>query len=151
LVDNFQEFLEEHKDELELVKAYYSKSYKNRVSYKDLKEFTTHIEAKPLLKNPELIWKALESLYPEQVTPTDQFSTTDFIPMISFLGHNQSILQPYKYIINEKYSERLGEMKAEGKEFTPEQSEWLELMKDEIANSVELSNDSFEYGMLAQK
>jgi hypothetical protein len=24
-------------------------------------------------------------------------------------------------------------------------------MKDEIANSVELSNDSFEYGMLAQK
>lgn len=151
LIDNFQEFLEEHKDELELVKAYYSKSYKNRISYKDLKEFTTHIEAKPLLSRPELIWNAFRTMYPEKVMETDQFSTTDFIPMIEFMGHNKAILQPYKYTINEKYWEWLEEMKAEGKEFTPEQLSWLELMKDEIANSVELTMDSFEYGMLGQK
>ena len=151
LIDNFQEFLEEHKEELELVKAYYSKSYKNRVSYKDLKEFTTHIEAKPLLRDPELIWTAFKTMYPEKVMETDQFSTTDFIPMIEFAGHNKAILQPYKYTINEKFGERLEEMKVEWKKFTPEQSEWLELMKDEIANSVELTMDSFDYGMLGQK
>jgi type I restriction enzyme, R subunit len=121
LINNFQEFLEEHKDELELVKAYYSKSYKNRISYKDLKEFTTHIEAKPLLSRPELIWNAFRTMYPEKVMETDQFSTTDFIPMIEFMGHNKAILQPYKYTINEKYEERLEQRKAEGEEFSSEQ------------------------------
>ena len=42
-------------------------------------------------------------------------------------------------------------MRAEGKEFTTEQLEWLELMKDEIANSIELTMNSFDYGMLGQK
>lgn len=71
LIDDFQSFLEENKEELELIKVYYSQSYREKIKYADLKKFNALIESKPKFKNIETLRHAMDIMYPSKVIATD--------------------------------------------------------------------------------
>ncbi len=151
LITDFKTFLEENKDELELIRAYYTKSYKERVKYADLKKFTTILSAKPVLSKPDNIWRAASVLYPQSVVETDALNQTDYISLLLFLWQSVQRLEPYKYTIDDHYHTWLTKKVEQWVQFTPEQQERLEAMKDHIATSLEITPDVFELWVFAHK
>lgn len=147
LINDFQQFLEENKEELELIKAYYHVSYKEKIKYADLKKFTAAIEIKPILRNPENLWNALSMLYPDKVLESDGLGSTDFISIISFVWHQTNKLEPYKLTVQNHYEEWL---KKQWNTYTNDQQTWLDLMKDHLSTSLELTPEIFEYWAFAQ-
>jgi len=85
LIDDFTTFLEENKEELELIKAYYSHSYKEKVKFSDLKKFTATLSTQPKLRVIENLWQAISVLHPEKVIETDDLTQTDYISLLSFV------------------------------------------------------------------
>lgn len=151
IIQTFEKFLIENKEELALIKAFYEKSYREKVKFEDVKKFVTRIESNPILKDQKNIWRAYRTLNPGKVIDESKYANTDFISLIQFTAHSVDLLQPYRYSVTERFSEWLGDKSDAGVRYTSEQTEWLELIKDQIANSLEISKEDFERWHLAQK
>lgn len=150
IIDTFAEFLEENKEELLLIQKYYSKSYQNKISYEELKEFEKALASKQLLNNQSRLREALDIMYPWQVLMPDEFATTDYISLIEFVSDPIDTLQSYRVSIEENYESWLGKQAATWHIYTPNQQQRLGLMKDQVGTSLSLTNNDFEYGALAQ-
>lgn len=151
VIESFKHFIEENKEDLELIKTYYSKNYKSKINFENVKKFAKKIESISILKNPENIWRAYITLTPERVIESDSYWNTDYISLICYTAEKTDMLEPYKIIVSEKYDKWLDEERNKWIDFNNNQLEWMETMKDEIANSINISIQDFEYGRLAQK
>ena len=53
--------------------------------------------------------------------------------------------------MNERFEEWLKGQESNGRKFTPEQREWLELMRDCVAGSLSIDAEAFDLPPLSQK
>jgi|GEM_PF-4110310 hypothetical protein len=74
--------MEQNKEELELLKIYYNKSYKHKLTFKEVKEFAKKLESIPLLKKQETIWRAYRTLNPSKVVENNDYSISDYISLL---------------------------------------------------------------------
>lgn len=152
VIENFEKFIEENKDELELIKAYYDKSYKHKITYEEIKQISKKIESNINLKSWETIWRAYRILKPETVPDSNpNFANTDFISLFDYTFHEVEVLEPFRIKIESNYEKWLDNMKANWVEFNAKQLEWLEEIKNEIVNNISVSTDDFNYWNLVQK
>ena len=56
----------------------------------------------------------------------------------------QDMLAPFTEVINEKFEAWLAQQESSGRKFTPEQKEWLTMIKNAIASSVSISLDTID-------
>lgn len=152
IIESFQDFIEENKDELDLIKAYYNKSYKHKVSYEEIKALSKKIENHPRIRWGKSLWNAYKLLEPEKV-PLDNsdFSNTDYLSLLDFTFHETELLEPFRLKIESNYEKWLWNMQSQWIEFSEKQLEWLEEIKNEIVNNVSVSIEDFNYGNLVQK
>ena len=61
------------------------------------------------------------------------------------------MLIPFTELIDEKFENWLSTQESSGKTFTPEQKEWLVMIKDHIAGSAEITLDDMELTPFNQK
>lgn len=152
VIENFEKFIEENKDELELIKAYYDKSYKHKVTYEEIKQISKKIELNSNLKSWEVIWRAYRTLKPETVPDSNpNFANTDYISLFDYTFHEVEVLEPFRIKIESNYEKWLDDMKFKWVEFNQKQLEWLEEIKNEIINNVSVSMEDFNYWNLVQK
>jgi type I restriction enzyme R subunit len=151
LIQSFRTFIEENHEELALIKAYYSESYRSRVRLEDVKEFTKSLERHREFWGLRRLWEAFKILSPLQVTEESELKDTDTIPLITFTLSQIDRLEPYRYTISTKYDEWIASQASKNISYTPEQLEWLELMRDQIASSLSIQREDFEYDRFAQK
>jgi len=85
------------------------------------------------------------------VIESDSYSNTDYISLLTFTLEQIETLEPYKYLIESRFEKWIQTQEKNWLKFTPEQFERLETIKDEIANSLTIWAEQFEYGKLAQK
>jgi type I restriction enzyme R subunit len=70
---------------------------------------------------------------------------TDIISLIRYaLGQTTEL-------VNERFKRWISKQEDLGREFTPQQMEWLTMIKDHIATSLSVSTDDFEYVPFADK
>ncbi len=69
---------------------------------------------------------------------------TDIISLIRFAVGESSILEPFAETVNERFNRWLVEQERAGRRFTPEQVEWLTMIKDHIATSLDMATEDFE-------
>ena len=81
----------------------------------------------------------------------NEFKDTDTIPLITFTLSQIDRLEPYRYTITTRYDEWLISQSSRGITYTPLQLEWLELMRDQVASSLSIQREDFEYDRFAQK
>lgn len=62
VVTSFEQFLQEHKDEIMALQALYSKPYAQRLRFADIKALAEAIQAPPRSWTPEILWRAYETL-----------------------------------------------------------------------------------------
>ncbi len=146
LIDTFEKFIEDNKDELTALQIIYSKAYKiRRLTYEDIKELAEAIRKPPYLLDTDVLWKAYENLEKSKVRKArPERLLTDMISLIRFAIGQEEELEPFSEIVNEKYQKWLVKQERLGKKFTEEQLEWLNMIKNHISTSVSISIDDFE-------
>ncbi len=153
VVDTFKRFIEEKRDELSALQIIYSKPYRRRhIVYEEIKELADAIKRPPYNLTPELLWQAYEHLEKAKVRGVGpQKLLTNIISLIRFAVGESNILEPFSETVDRRFSRWLLDHEKAGKRFTPEQREWLSMIKEHIATSLSISMEDLELAPFYEK
>ena len=151
LVQSFEDFLKEHRDEIGALQILYSRPYKQRLTYEQIKELAEAIGQPPRGWKPEALWRAYETLDRSKVRGSGERRLADIVSLVRFALHQDDELRPFRAEVDRRFDEWLAAQESEGRTFTPEQRQWLEMMRDHIADSVAIDRDDFEETPFVQK
>jgi type I restriction enzyme, R subunit len=152
VIDTFKKFIADNKDELTAYQLIYSKPYSQREgTYEEIKKIADTIQKPPYHLTQEKIWQAYRELEKSKVRGTPQKVLTNIISLLRFETGSADMLEPFTEIVNKRFQEWLAQQEKAGNTFTPEQMEWLILIKDHIATSLSIGNEDFEYAPFYEK
>lgn len=148
LVDTFQHFIEDNKDELTALQIIYGQPYPLRqVTYEQIKELAEAIEKPPYHLTQEQLWHAYTQLERARVRGAGpQKLLTNIVSLIRFAIGQSEVLEPFPLTVEARFQLWLAEQQQEaGRQFTSEQIAWLTRIKDHIATSLRIEMEDFEY------
>ncbi|MCE9598375.1 MAG: DEAD/DEAH box helicase family protein [Spirochaetia bacterium] len=153
VVNTFQKFIDENKDELLALQILYSQPYGNRhLTYANVKELAERIEKPPYELTPEAVWNAYERLEAAKVKKAGTTRLlTDIVSLVRYASGKLTTLEPYTEFVDHRFEEWLTDQNKSGVTFSGEQMEWLNMIKDHIATSVAIEIDDFQKVPFAQK
>jgi type I restriction enzyme R subunit len=153
MVDSFKRFIEDNKDELTALQIIYSKPYGQRhLTYETIKQLAEAITKPPYNLTPELLWLAYERLEKSKVKGAGpQKLLANIVSLVRFAVGSVDVLEPFSETVNHRFDEWLAEQEKLERKFTPEQKEWLTMVKDHIATSLSIGVDDFENVPFNQK
>ena len=145
-VQTFRQFIENNKDELTALQILYSQPYGSReLTYQAVKELAEAINKPPYHLTTEELWRAYEQLDQSKVRGAGtQKLLTNIISLIRFALEQDEYLEPFPTTVDERYRNWLVEQMEAGRQFSGEQLEWLEMIKDHIATSVTIEMEDFD-------
>jgi type I restriction enzyme, R subunit len=143
LINNWQQFIQDHKNELDAIQLIYQQPYQKRhLSYDMINQLVEEIEQPPYHIAPVEVWKAYEQLKKAKVRGAPpETKLPILISLIRLATGVTDILEPFTEIVNNRFENWL---KQQDKEFQPEQLAWLNKIKDQIAQSAEMTIDDFD-------
>lgn len=145
LVQSFEQFLEENKQEIDALQFFYSKPYTERLHYKDIKAIHEAISAPPRSWTEKQLWAAYEAIEEHKVRGASaERRLTDIVSLIRFALHQKDELVPYSDLVQERFSNWIVQQENDGRVFTAEQTRWLEMVRNHVAQSLEIDIDDFE-------
>lgn len=151
MVRSFEEFIEQHKDEITALQILYSRPYKQRLTFKEIKELAETIERPPRAWTPERLWHAYEALDRSKVRGSGSRVLTDIVSLVRFAIHQQDELHPFEDDVNARFARWMAQQEGSGRKFTDEQRQWLEAIRDHVATSLTIEADDFEYEPFVQR
>ena len=142
---SFEQFIEENRDEIEALQFFYAQPHSRRLTFRDIKELAAAIKAPPRSWTPEKLWRAYETLRKDRVRgASGQRLLTDIVSLVRFAVHKDDELVPFGEQVRERFEQWLAQQRDAGHAFTPEQRRWLEMMRDHIATSLEMTVEDFD-------
>ncbi len=152
LVTSFEQFLEEHKDEIDALQFFYAQPYSKRLHFKDIKELAEAIKAPPRSWTPQKLWRAYETLQKDKVRGASaKRLLTDIVSLVRFATHKDDELVPFGDQVRERFDHWMAQQRDQGRSFTPDQHRWLEMMRDHIAASLEMTIDDLDLAPFAEE
>ena len=153
-IRDFEGFIAENKDEITALQILYSKPHRRRLTFKDIQELAAAIEKPPRRWTTDLLWVAYEKLgksgRPGR-SASGQRMLTDLITLVRLAMHEQADLIPFAVTIHDRFNNWLLQQEALGRDFTKEQRQWLDLIRDHIATSLAIEPNDFDYAPFSQK
>jgi type I restriction enzyme R subunit len=164
MVQSFEQFINDHKDEITALQVLYSKPYKHRLTFEAVKELADAIEKPPYLWNESQLWNAYAALEKSKVKGASaKRILTDLVSLVRFAIHQDNELIPFPERVNANFKAWLAQQQqilpspasgrgagGEGR-FTPEQLSWLEMIRDHIAANLSIEPGDFEYAPFSQQ
>lgn len=144
LVQEFKDFLEANRDEVEALKIFYNIPYRRQqVTFKMVQELLQRLKAdKPNLA-PLRVWKAYEQL--DQVKNGSPLSDlTALVSLVRRVVGIDSKLTAYESTVNKNFQEFVFRKQAGALKFTEEQMDWLRMLKNHIASSFSVQADDLD-------
>ncbi len=152
MVESFEKFIKENRDEITALEVLYSKPYRNRLRLKDIKALAEAIQSPPRSWTTEVLWKAYETLDESKVKGAGGSRLlTDIVSLVRFALHEEAELVPYVERVKERFENWIAQQENAGKKFSPEQRQWLELIRDHIAGNLKIEMEDFDYVPFAQR
>jgi type I restriction enzyme R subunit len=151
LVRSFEEFIEQHKDEITALQILYSRPYKQRLTFKEIKELAETIERPPRAWTPERLWHAYEALDRSKVRGSGGRVLTDIVSLVRFAIHQQEELHPFQEDVSARFARWISQQESNGRRFTDEQRQWLEAIRDHIATSLTIEAEDFDFEPFVQR
>jgi len=145
-VDNFRKFIESNKDEILALQIIYNQPYdKRHITYEMIRQLARAMEKPPYNLSAERVWTAYEQLEKSKVRQAGpQRLLTDIISLVRFSVGKTEVLTPFQATVEERFADWLENQRKAGNTFTPEQADWLTMIKDHIATSMEIKVDDFD-------
>jgi type I restriction enzyme R subunit len=151
-VESFEQFIKEHKDEITALQILYSRPYKQRLKFEDVKELADAIEKPPYLWNESQLWQAYAALEKSRVKGASaKRILTDLVSLVRFATHQENELVPFPERVNANFKAWLATQERGGKRFTQEQMRWLEMIRDHVAANLSIEPSDFDYAPFAQQ
>jgi len=146
IVNDFSEYLEANKDEIEALSIFYNQPYNRRnITFKMIKDVFDKLKSdKPLLA-PDYVWEAYSSLEDvKSKKPKDEL--TALVSLIRRACGIDKELKPFDKIVDENFKTWIFKQNAGNhKRFTEEQMEWLRMLKDHVVSSYHIEMDDLDY------
>lgn len=137
-ISDWEQFIEDNKDELTALQILYSKPYGKRLTFAEVRELAKAIERPPHAWTPEHIWTAYETLEESRVRRHGGKVLTDLVSLVRYTLEHDSELVPWTETIDERFNGWIQEQQQAGRTFTSEQEAWLRQIKDHIAGSLNI-------------
>ena len=152
-VKSFEEFIQENKDEIAALQLIYSKPYGTRhLTFKQVEELANAIQKPPYNLRSELLWGAYERLCESRVRKAGAPKLlTDIISLVRFAIGESDVLEPFAASVDRRFVDWVSDQAREGHVYTPEQMEWLGMIKDHIITSAGIEPDDFDNVPFDQK
>ena len=146
VIHDFKRFLNEHIDILPALQILCERpGAQGTLTEDSLKELEEALHQHSTSLSREALWMAYKRRSSENVHGTTK-RRTDLISLVRFAMEYTRILEPFSTIVIRHFEEWL-----EGKDFTPEQANWLEWIQEYIATSLAFQIYDFEYTPFAQR
>lgn len=163
MVQSFEHFIEEHKDEITALQILYSMPHKERrqlgssvpkagrLTFSAVKELAEAIERPPYLWNESQLWNAYVALESSKVKgASGRRILTDLVSLVRFAMHEDAELIPFPDRVHANFEAWMTEQQKGGRSFTDEQRRWLTMIRDHIAANLSIEADDFEYAPFSQ-
>lgn len=144
LTTSFEQFLQEHKDELTALQVLYSRPYNKRLTYDALRELAEQIQAPPRSWTPEVLWEAYRVLDRSKVRGSGDRILSNVVSLVRYAMHQENTLVPFPETAQERFANWVAQQSNKGRKFTLEQMRWLEEIRDHIAGSVEITPEDLD-------
>jgi type I restriction enzyme, R subunit len=157
LIQNWQQFIQDHKDELDAIQLIYQQPYQKRhLSYEQIEKLAEEIQQPPYNLAPIEVWKAYEQLEKNKVkgVPPKEL-LTNIVSLIRFSTGISDVLEPFTELVNNRFETWLSQQSMSSRAqprdlngkagFSPDQLAWLNKIKDQIAQNAEMTVDDFNY------
>ncbi len=165
IVQTFEAFIAEHKDEITALQILYSRPIKAPLTFDDIKALADALHAPPHLLDEGTLWQAYAALDKSKVKGASrQRILTDLVSLVRFAMQQDNELVPYPERVAANFKAwlaqqalpplPLGEGRGEGQpthRFTAEQLHWLEMIRDHIAASLGIEIDDFDLPPFSQQ
>ncbi len=145
IIKTFARFIEENKDSIDALNIIYNQSYKNRpLTHKMVEElYEKMMSASYYLSNTKL-WEAYSTIYGNKVSTRVEDKLADIISLIKFELKQTDELKSFNTMVNIKFKEWCFKQNEGYGEFSEEQIEWLRMIKDHIASSMNIKESDLE-------
>ncbi|MFT4143175.1 MAG: type I restriction-modification enzyme R subunit C-terminal domain-containing protein [Mobilitalea sp.] len=147
VIETFRNFIEKNKNEITALNIIYNQSYRNRPLTLDMvTELYEVLKKAPYGLSNDILWRAYSVIIPDHVKDKSVFhKLVDIVSLIKFeLGQTED-LNMYSVEVNSKFKKWIFEKNAGNGQFTEDQMEWLRMIRDHIAVSMQITKDDLEY------
>jgi type I restriction enzyme R subunit len=145
LVTTFEQFIQQHKDEITALQILYNRPTKAPLKFEDLKSLADLLQAPPHLMSESQLWQAYAALDKARVKgTTTKRILTDLVSLVRYAMHQENELVPYPERVAANFKAWIAQQQSAGKAFTDEQRWWLEKMAEHIASNLGIEGDDFE-------
>jgi type I restriction enzyme R subunit len=147
LVQSFEQFIAQHKDEITALQILYSRPTRAPLKFEDVKALADALHAPPLNIDEGALWQAYATLRKDKVKgATQRRLLTDLVSLVRFAMQQTNELVPYPERVQANFKAWLAQhQQTDTNKFTPEQQHWLEMIRDHIAANLGIEIDDFEY------
>lgn len=146
ITEQFREFLQKNKDEITALQIIYNQPYSKRhLTYEMIKNLAESMQNPPYNFDTDLVWHAFEQLDKDRVRKRSPHKLlTDVISLVRYGLGKTDRLNPFAESIDQRFQNWMTNQEKAGNIFTPEQQEWLKMIKEHIAASAEITTDDFD-------
>ena len=143
LIENFAQWMNEHKDELMALQIFYNQPYRRReLTYTMIKEVLEKLQNdKPTLA-PMNVWRAYEAL--EQCNGSPRNELTAIVSLIRKISGIDTTLTSYDKTVDKNFQDWVFKKQAGATKFNEEQMQWLRMIKDYVVNSFHIDKEDFD-------
>lgn len=146
LVQDFEEYLRANKNEITALSIFFDQPYRRReITFTMIKDLMEKIRLEKPIFAPLHIWEAYKSLgKTNSDAPKDEL--TALVSLIRAVCGIDNELKAYDKTVDDNFKQWIFAQNAgQHNRFTPEQMEWLRMIKDHIVNSYHLEIDDLDY------
>ena len=149
-IQDFNEYLRKNKDEIKALSIFYNQPYKRRhITFKMLKEVMEKIKLEKPLLAPDYVWNAyaaIERAKTGRAPAQPKQELTALVSLIRLACGIDAKLVPFDKTINENFQNWIFKQNAgQHNRFTPEQMDWLRMIKDHVLSSYHIEVDDLDY------
>ncbi|MDA8242071.1 MAG: DEAD/DEAH box helicase family protein [Nitrospiraceae bacterium] len=156
-VISFERFIKEHKDEITALQILYSRPYKARLRFEEIKALAQLIEKPPYSWKIDRLWEAYAALEKSKVKGASApHILTDLVSLVRFAIHQDNELVPFPEKVNVNFNAWMAQQEINRRgmglpTLTDEQRRWLEMIRDHIAANLSIEAGDFDYAPFAQQ
>ena len=151
LTRSFREYIEDNRDEITALQVLYQRPYSQRLSYAEIRALADSLASPPRSWTPEWLWDAYRQLDQSRVRGSSQRVLADIVSLVRYAIGNEEELVPFAERVEERFRGWLAMQETAGRDFTAEQRQWLEAIKNHIAGSVSIEPGDLQYAPFAQR
>lgn len=160
IVASFEQFIQQHKDEITALQILYNRPTKAPLKFEDLRALADTLQAPPHLWTESELWQAYAALDKSKVKgASNRRILTDLVSLVRYAMHQENELVPYPEKVRANFKAWLAQQQTSRhsresgnlQPFASEQLWWLEQMAEHIASNLGIEAEDFGYAPFDQR